>query len=376
MIIHEQTELDYDDVLLLPHRSKHASRKEVVLTRDFKFYHSPRIWNGIPIFCSNMGTTGTIQMGLALAKLNLCTALHKFNSLEDLIGLYNNKDKSNNLEFNKIYQYCWYTSGIRQQDKEKLEKLTQAVGIPPNIVIDVPNGYTDEFVETCSSFREMYPEAIIMAGNVCTGQMVQELILHGGVDIVKVGIGPSRNCDTRIKTGVGRPMISGIIESSHAAHGLVNGYDSGRLGLICADGGCKSSGDVAKAFCANADLVMLGGLFAGCEECDGEWEYEWQTMSGFWQPLDPGTDKPIIRKKRLKHYGMSSDYARKVHYTGETKPYITSEGNVSFVDYKGSVENIVADLLGGLASTGTYIGSSRLKDFAKCAEFVKVNRIK
>lgn len=205
MIIHEQVELDYDDVLLLPHRSKHASRKEVDVTRSFKFYHSPRVWSGMPIFCSNMGTTGTIQMGLSLSSLGLCTALHKFIPIKDLVELY-----SDHL-IEKIDKYCWYTAGIRSEDKQKLEELVQTIGRVPNLVIDVPNGYTDDFVNTCASFRSNYPEAIIMAGNVVTGPMVQELILHGGVDIVKVGIGGG--CfvaGTKVQTNKGKINIERI----------------------------------------------------------------------------------------------------------------------------------------------------------------------
>jgi len=361
MKINNEPKLDFDDVLLVPQRSKTASRKEVVLNRKFSFYHSNRIWEGVPIFSANMDTTGTVAMSHSLIKHNMPTCLHKHYT----------KQQYPDIIINQAYQ--WFSIGIKNNDYDNLRFFIDQTQMFPNICIDVANGYTDDFVNFCSKVRkELGSEPIIMAGNVCTPEMVQEIILHGGVDIVKVGIGPGSVCTTRLKTGVGFPQLSAIIECSHAAHGLRAGKS--RLGLICADGGCRNPSDVCKAFAAGADFVMLGGMFAGTEECEGEWEHEYRStdLSGeFWQPLDPGNNG-AKRKKSLKFYGMSSHNAQEKY--GGIQNYRASEGRVKTIPYKGYVSDIVKDILGGLRSACAYIGATNLKDMNKCAEFNIVNR--
>jgi GMP reductase len=361
-IIYEP-KLDFDDVLLVPQRSKSASRSEVDLIRNFNFFHSSRKWKGIPICVANMDTTGTFDMAKSTSKHNIVTCLHKHYAIED----YRNFCDLN---------YCWYSMGIKQADIQKLSEFIDRFGFEPNICIDVANGYTDDFVEFCKSVREIVQnESIIMAGNICTPEMVQELILHGGVDIVKVGIGPGSACTTRLKTGVGYPQLSAISECSHAAHGLVN--DSGIGGLICADGGCRIPADVVKAFAANADFVMLGGMFAGTEECEGEWQYEYLTKPAaigkeFWQSVKPGYDT-VRRKVSLQFYGMSSHKAQEKY--GEVKKYRGSEGRELTIPYKGTAEEVIMDALAGIRSACTYVGTNNLKNLPKCAEFVLVNRV-
>lgn len=368
MKINYEPKLDFDDVLLVPQRSRTASRKEVELSRNFSFYHSSRVWAGIPIFAANMDTTGTVSMSNSLSKYNIPTCLHK----------HYEKQQYPNLILNIAYQ--WFSIGIKNSDYDKLRFFIDKTNILPNIGIDVANGYTDDFVNFCAKIRqELGSEPIIMAGNVCTPEMVQEIILHGGVDIVKVGIGPGSACTTRLKTGVGLPQLSAIIECSHAAHGLKSGKS--RLGLICADGGCRNPSDVCKAFSAGADFVMLGGMLAGCEECEGEWEYEYRraivdnngkTLQEWWQPLNPGYYPEEKRKKSLKFYGMSSHNAQEKY--GGIKDYRASEGRTKTVNYKGPASVVIEDILGGLRSACAYIGSTCLKDMNKCAEFNVVNR--
>jgi len=361
MKINTEPKLDFDDVLLVPHRSRTASRAAINLERNFSFYHSSSTWSGVPIFAANMDTTGTFEMSKALLKYNLPTCLHKHYDKAQLLTELVHMD------------YQWFSVGIKDKDLDKLEDFIKAVGKIPNICIDVANGYTDDFVNFCRKIRERFGSSpIIMAGNVCTPEMVQELILHGGVDIVKIGIGPGSACTTRLKTGVGYPQLSAIIECSHAAHGLRTG-DS-RLGLICADGGCRTPSDVCKAFAAGADFVMIGGMLAGTEECEGDWEYEYRCtdLSGeFWQPLDPANNTEK-RKKSLKFYGMSSHAAQEKY--GGIQNYRSSEGRIKTIQYKGPAELIIQDMLGGLRSACAYIGATKLKDMNKCAEFNLVNR--
>jgi len=368
MKINNEPKLDFDDVLLVPHRTKTASRSTIKLDRTFSFYHSTAKWKGIPVFAANMDTTGTLKMSHSLMKWGLPTCLHK------------HYDKETIDEQLVDYDYQWYSTGIKSDDLDKLKKFIDYTGEIPNICIDVANGYTDDFVNFCGDLRGVVgKESILMAGNVCTPEMVQELILHGGVDIVKVGIGPGSACTTRLKTGVGYPQLSAIIECAHAAHGLKSG--DGKLGLICADGGCRTPADICKAFAAGADFVMLGGMLAGTDECEGEWEREYKTriiayeeggQNGFvWQSHDPGYPTET-RKKSLKFYGMSSHTAQGKY--GGIKDYRASEGRTFSIPYKGPAELIVADILGGLRSCCAYIGATKLKDMCKCAEFIRVNR--
>jgi len=352
MKISGDVKLDFEDVLLAPARSTTSSRKDVELYRPFKFYHSKKEWHGIPFMAANMPHTGNVKMAQELLKHSMVTCLHKYHTHEQLESFYSYFD---------IAPFAWVSIGMCHDDLLKLEKLSDinCLGYTPNICIDIANGYTDRFVSFCKSVRTKFgKEPIIMAGNVCTPEMVQELIIHGGVDIVKVGIGPGSVCSTRLKTGVGYPQFSAIVECSHAAHGLKSG--DGRMGLICADGGCRTPSDVAKSYAAGADFVMVGGMLAGTEECEGEWEYGETELEGKY-------------KKSLKFYGMSSEEAQDKH-SGGMNDYAASEGKVRKVPYKGKAEEVLSDIKGSVRSACSYIGAKYLADMSKCANFIKVNR--
>lgn len=372
MLISQEIKLDFDDVLIVPQRTTLESRKEVILERNFKFYHSPRVWTGIPIVCSNMVPLTSKAMAVALSKFKMITALHKYYSSDELLDIISEAG----------IDYAWVSIGKSYDDLNKLKNLAEKLHKSPNIIIDVPNGYMESFVKFCRNVRTAFPDSIICAGNVTTPEICEELIIHGGVDICKIQIGPGQFCETRIVTGVGYGTFSCVNECGHATHGLKT--ETGRLGLIMSDGGCRTSGDVCKAICGGSDFVMIGGMFAGVEECDGEWEYEYECsihknknidnykQISWYQPIDPGYDTNK-RKKSLLFYGMSSHLAQQKHSTGK-KIYRASEGKVQKVDYKGPVANTVQEILGGLRSCGTYIGAKYLKDFNKCAKFARVNR--
>jgi len=257
-----ETKLDFDDVLIRPKRSTLKSRSDVDLVRSFKFAHSPRQLNCVPIMVANMDTVGTISMGKSVSSLGGITCLHKHYDENTLVDV-----------FAEPTDLMWYSTGTSKKDLEKLERVFKRItdngGEYPNVCLDVANGYTEQFVKTAAHIRKLFPEIILMAGNVVTGEMVEELIIHGKVDIVKVGIGSGSVCTTRLKTGVGYPQLSAVMECADAAHGLG--------GHICSDGGCKVVGDICKAFGGNSDFVMLGSMFAGCDECEGEWQYEYLT---------------------------------------------------------------------------------------------------
>ena len=212
------------------------------------------------------------------------------------------------------------------------------------ICIDVANGYSEHFVNFLKQTRKQFPDKVIIAGNVVTGEMVEELLL-AGADIIKVGIGPGSVCTTRIKTGVGYPQLSAIIECADAAHGLG--------GHIISDGGCTTPGDVAKAFGAGSDFVMLGGMLAGHTESGGEL-------------------LEINGKKFKQFYGMSSATAMNKHVGGVAE-YRASEGKAVKLPFKGNVADTVLDILGGLRSSCTYVGASRLKELTKRTTFIRVS---
>ena len=327
MRIIDDTKLDFSDVLISPKRSQLTSRKDADLTRQFTFKHSRHEWSGVPIIASNMDHTGTLKMHGVLSQYDMLTALCKFEN--------------------------WFDAWIPSQT-EPDSNLIQTIGLDRNldeldyddsmwICLDVANGYTERFNDFVSLMRnhEATKEKIIIAGNVCTPEATEQIIL-AGADIVKIGIGPGSVCTTRKMTGVGYPQLSCIIECADAAHGLG--------GHVMSDGGCIVPGDIAKAFGAGADFVMLGGMLAGHDECEGEVENDTMTF-----------------------YGMSSDDAQ-LKYYGKKQSHRAAEGKKVQVPYRGSIRDTVQDILGGLRSACTYAGAKNLKALPKCTTFVKVNR--
>lgn len=336
MRIEYDVKLDFSDVLIRPKRSVLKTRADVSLEREFKFKHSQTMWHGVPIIAANMDHTGTFTMAQALSEHQLLTALDKFISVDEWKAFVKSSAK--------VLHSVFVSVGISDTDFSKLEEIMKLATIP-FICLDVANGYTERFVSFLEHVREKYPKAVIMAGNVVTGEMVEELILSGA-DIVKIGIGPGSVCTTREKTGVGYPQLSAIIECADAAHGMG--------GQVCADGGCTTPGDVAKAFAAGADFVMLGGMLAGHDESSGE----------------------VIEehgKKFKRFYGMSSSEAMERHH-GTVADYRASEGRSVNVPYRGPVKNTVLDILGGIRSTCTYVGAHRLKELSKRTTFIRVAR--
>ena len=339
MRIEDDIKLDFKDVLIRPKRSTLSSRKEVDLTRTYKFKHSDQTWTGIPIMASNMDGVGTLSMAEELYNHFMFTCLVKSYDESDL-GETVGKIGGNHFAV---------STGTSDSDFLKLRRVINAYPEIHFICIDVANGYQERFGDYVQKVRETFPQCIIIAGNVVTADMTQELILRGA-DIVKVGIGPGSVCTTRLQTGVGYPQLSAIIECADAAHGLG--------GHIIADGGCVCPGDVAKAFGAGADFVMLGGMLAGHDEGGGT---KYEDFS-----FNP-------KKVFVEFYGMSSDTAMEKH-SGGVAEYRSSEGRTVRVPYKGAVKDTVLDLLGGLRSTCTYVGAPTLKQLSKCTTFIRVNR--
>jgi GMP reductase len=364
MRLEEDVKLDYKDVLIRPKRSTLSSRKEVNLERSYKWRNwTPEElsiefireeyphWEGIPIMAANMDGVGTFEMADALIEHQMFTCLVKTYTAEELIDFF---DTDNYNRTNHVAM----SIGITDADWDKFQTVyANSDGCLKYVCIDVANGYSQRFAAFVKKFRTYYPDIVIIAGNVVTGEMTEELIL-AGADIVKVGIGPGSVCTTRIQTGVGYPQLSAVIECADAAHGLG--------GHIIADGGCTSPGDVAKAFAAGADFVMLGGMLAGHDEGGGE------VITKRYQSNELGYDcVPKVQEKQfIKFYGMSSKAANDKHFGG-LKEYRSSEGREVLVPYRGAVANSIQDILGGLRSTCTYAGAAKLKNLSKCTTFVR-----
>ena len=331
MRIEEDIKLDFKDVLIRPKRSTLSSRREVDLNRTYKFKHSGWEWTGVPIMAANMDGVGTFDMARELYNHRMFTCLVKSYKVTDYDALV---DKIGG-------NYFAISTGTSDND---FNKLCESLNRNPElhfICIDVANGYSEHFGDFVEKVRITYPKHTIIAGNVVTADMTQELILRGA-DIIKVGIGPGSVCTTRIQTGVGYPQLSAIIECADAAHGLG--------AHIIGDGGCVCPGDVAKAFGAGADFVMLGGMLAGHDEGGGH-----------------------VENGKVTFYGMSSDTAMNKH-NGGVAEYRSSEGRTVTIPYRGPVKQTVLDLLGGIRSTCTYVGANTLKNLSKCTTFIKVTQ--
>ena len=339
MRIEHDIKLDYQDVLFKPKRSTLTSRKDVDLTRTFKFYNSGKEWTGIPIMASNMDGVGTFAMAKILQDYKMITVLRKHYSLEDWKTAIGDGVKM------KYLSVCTGTGVIWDKDAPDYAVMKEVLKRYPDIpfiCVDVANGYHENYGDFIERLRYEYQDKTIIAGNVITAEMTEELILRGA-DIVKCGIGPGSVCTTRLMTGVGVPQLSGIIECADAANGVG--------GHIIADGGCVYPGDVAKAFGAGAHFVMLGGMLAGHDESEGE-----------------------IIDGKVQFYGMSSNAAMSKH--GSRKDgYRGAEGKVVQLPHKGPVKDTITEVLGGVRSACTYIGAKRLKDMGKCTTFVRVNNV-
>lgn len=356
MQVKNELQLDFKDVLIEPKRSSLSSRSEVSLVKSYSFLNAEFDWKGVPIIAANMDTVGTISMAKKLAEHQCMTAIHKHYSVESLVDFFGKKTAASDfelLEQNKhAIQHSFYSMGIVEKDLEKFDTVFNQVGYWDEksksgikmVCVDVANGYTQAFVNFIKDFRKKYPKLILMAGNIVTGNMAEEL-LFSGVDILKVGIGPGSACTTRKMAGVGRPQLSTVIETADAAHGL--------KGHICSDGGCTVPADVVKAFGAGGDFVMLGGMLAGHDESEME-------------PFEKDG------KKYLKFYGMSSSEAMN-KYSGGVASYRASEGKVVELLHRGSVEKTILDVLGGVRSACTYVGAKNLKELPKRTTFYRVS---
>ncbi|CAK4082737.1 unnamed protein product [Aphanomyces euteiches] len=335
--IETEPKLDFKDVLIRPKRSTLKSRSQVDVSRTYTFRNSGKTWTGVPVVAANMDTVGTFEMAVVLAQNKCITCIHKHYTVDEW--------KTFASSHPDVLPFVAVSAGTSSSD---LDRVSEVLGNHADIsfvCLDVANGYSEHFVDAVRAVRAKHPHHTIIAGNVVTGEMVEELILSGA-DIIKVGIGPGSVCTTRKQTGVGYPQLSAVLECADAAHGL-NGH-------VISDGGCTCPGDVAKAFGAGADFVMLGGMLAGHDESGGD-------------------VIEIDGKVFKRFYGMSSAVAMKKH-AGGVAEYRSSEGKSVTVPYRGPVDGTIKDILGGVRSSCTYVGAAKLKELSKRTTFIRVSQ--
>lgn len=360
-----ETYLDYSDILIKPKMGNNlSSRKDVNLTREYVFKRG-QIRKGLGIFNANMATVGNFETAKKLLKAGMFATLHKFYTTEEIID-FMRQCQNEKIDYSNLFISIGIKNGIRELDKLK-EIEDGAMWFKPNICIDAPNFYIDKAFEVLKHCRELFPESVIMCGNIASSDICHKLLDYA--DILKVGIGPGSVCRTRSVTGCGVPMVSCILDCADVVHSVG--------GMICADGGIVEVGDICKAFALNADFVMSGGMFAGTDEAEGEViekcyktnEYAIDMIDG----SKPIPDQPLYDIKKYKlYYGMSSTLANN-KFAGGMSNYKASEGREAFIPYTGSLDKILQDIKGGIASACTYIGAANVKDMSKCATLIKVN---
>lgn len=292
--------IDFNDVLIIPRPTTITSRNDINL----------EIEDEIPIMAANMATIGQLSVAKILANYKLLTCLHKFYDVNEI-----------EKEALEIYRFLIPSAGIDKESNQRLEEICKHIPGIKYICFDVANGYMIKYINHLFEMRNKYPDVKIIAGNVATPKGCEQ-ILNTGVDYVKIGIGSGSACLTRNKTGIGYSQFMAILE-------CVKEFP----GKIISDGGCRTPGDIAKAFAAGSRFVMLGGMLAGHDETGKEF------------------------------YGMSSRYAQE-KFLNQFKNYRASEGRYfEFEETKGPLEKTILDILGGLRSSLSYSNCSNLKEF-------------
>ena len=344
--INNKIHLDFCDVLILPKSSCINSRKEVNLYREINFQKRDQIFRGIPIIASNMTTIGTFDVYKVLSRYKIITAFHKFYKLQDFRNFIETNNNNDETLLNP--EYFMVSTGISNQDYENLVNIVDNINVK-HILIDIANGYISDFIKFCDRVRKKYPYKIITAGNVCTNDGIRQLV-DIGIDIIKIGIGGGSACTTRLQTGIGVPQLSCILESKK----YIKQYSKDTY--LISDGGITCPGDLAKAYGAGADFVMMGGVFSGHDENPGDIILN-----------ESGEECKIF-------YGMSSQYSMDNNYAANNNTdYRSSEGRLISVKYRGKLDNTVKNYLGGLRSTCTYTNSKNVEDLYNNVNFICVN---
>jgi IMP dehydrogenase len=328
-ILERSRGLTFDDVLLMPRHSEMNSRRSPQLdskvTRNFSLK--------TPIISANMDTVTEYQMAIKMAQLGGLGILHRFMSPEEQVR----QVKLMREAIQPLGLPVAASIGVKEDGMRRAELLVDAGA--DILTIDIAHGDSVMMFETLEFVKKKFPKIDVIAGNTASPEGVKGLIDHGA-DAVKVGIGPGSMCTTRIITGCGVPQLTAVAMCVLEARK----YNV----PVIADGGIKTSGDIVKAFAAGAQTVMLGSMLSGCLETPGE-----------------------IEGGRKRYRGMASKDAQ-VSWRGELPQGMAAEGEARWVNCKGSVENIVHELAGGVRSGMTYLNANSISDINKNARFMEM----
>jgi len=330
-IVRRQKGLTFNDVLLVPRYSEISSRRHPNLkTKITKNYSLD-----IPVISANMDTITEIDMLIAMAELGGMGILHRFMTPEEQVEIIKNILKIQKEK--KIDAPVCASIGVKEEGKKRADLLVAAGA--SILTIDIAHGDSIMLMETLDYVKKNYPQVDVITGNVATGDGVTRMIDHGA-DAVKVGIGPGSMCTTRIITGHGVPQLTAISLSVEKAR---------QYGVpVIADGGITNSGDIIKALACGADCVMLGSLLSGTLETPGE-----------------------IKKGMKLYRGMASKSAQ-ISWRGELPKGMAAEGESTYIPCKGSVKDVVWELIGGIRSGMTYMGCENISDMYENSLFMEM----
>jgi IMP dehydrogenase len=322
--------LTFDDVLLVPGYNGIKSRQDVTTFVTLKHRRFE-----IPVASANMDTVTGLRMAEAITSAGGMAILHRFMSIEENVQVF--KDCPHP-------QRTGFSIGTGADSMARAEALIAAGA--DIVCVDVAHGHSKEVNRTIRSLREMYKDNImIIAGNVAT-YAGADYLAAAGADVIKVGIGPGSVCTTRIKTGYGVPQLTAIMECRKVDRALI------------ADGGIRTPGDAVKAIAAGADFVMLGGMLAGTEETPG---------------LMLERSLPNGQIQKFKQFrGMASKEAQE-DFMGGMAEWKTAEGVAVEIPCRGSVRDVIQDVVGGLRSGLTYCGASDIKGLQRKAQFIEIS---
>lgn len=340
----------FDDLLLVPAYSQVVPAKVVLTTRL-----TSKIVLKIPVVSAAMDTVTEDRMAIALAKAGGLGFIHKNLSVQQQAQMVRNvKEAALDLTQDAAVDgngrlLVGAAVGVGEKNIERVKALVEA-GVDI-IAVDSAHGHSIGVIETVKTIHDLYPQLDLVGGNIVTAEAAIALI-EAGANVVKVGVGPGSICTTRVVAGVGIPQLTAVNDVYQVAK-------ERKVGII-ADGGIKFSGDVVKALAAGADVVMMGGLLAGCEETPGE-------------ILD------VYGKKVKTYVGMGSLSAMqrgssdRYFQGGQTElKKLVPEGIEATVPYKGPIADVLYQMMGGLRSGMGYCGCETVESLKVNARFVKI----
>src|SRR6185436_11513196 len=324
--------LTFDDVLLEPRYSEIKTRSLIDLSVKIDKLNKTMKH---PIIPANMKTIIGYQMARAVYLSGGLGLLHRFISVDEQLNILHKLQE----EFNEsVWSFLGFSVGVKSEDNLEVDYLV-ARGAKI-LCIDVAHGHSKLCIDMCEYISNMYPHVLLIAGNVATYNGAYSL-WAAGADIVKVGVGPGSLCTTRIETGNGVPQLSALMEASQSLKKIeASSHHSSKQRLIISDGGIKNAGDTVKALCLS-DMVMVGNVFAGCEET-------------------PGEILTIDGRSYKEYVGSSTHKANHI------------EGVAAIVPSKGSFKNILTKMLEGIQSGCSYQGVNHVMKLKDNPVFIKI----